>query len=393
MGCFGSRMDSRRKAMADDWTGAEYAFNVGSITTLDGCSPLDKIVIKFVGGEGKELSEKFSLEDTKLAEDKAKEYGEKIFTALKALHAKFKGDKDSDDKVQGKYTGKEAFAQIDAAVKLWCEKSGLEHKMEEEATAAAPEGMEGMMEMMEEMAEGGEVMEAAAEAPAAAKRETPEISAFGDFAGPGEIPKLLTAMMVAYPAFGDAVKVQVVGYELGGDGDDDFAEIAAITGAYVNAGERAEGDSYGAAWLGAEDLEELTEAAAAKETSCLIFPGVTTAWADKATAIGNAGEASGKTKVVFHFKGKVMKPCGDKALVFCRQFSKITDLKDEDGVKVCELEDFTDAAFATVKEYTDKVAELKAAAEAAAAAVGDAAADMMDKPMEEAMMMEEAPAE
>jgi hypothetical protein len=78
--------------------------------------------------------------------------------------------------------------------------------MEEEATAAAPEGMEGMMEMMEEMAEGGEEM-MMAEAPAAAKRETPEISAFGEIAGPGEIPKLLTAMMVAYPAFGDAVKV------------------------------------------------------------------------------------------------------------------------------------------------------------------------------------------
>jgi hypothetical protein len=137
----------------------------------------------------------------------------------------------------------------------------------------------------------------------------------------------------------------------------------------------------------------LTEAAAAKETSCLIFPGVTTAWADKDTAVGNAGEASGKTKVIFKFAGKVLKPCGDKAHVFCRQFSKIKELKDEDGVKVCELEDFTDAAFATVKEYTDKVAELKKAAEEAAAAAG-AAGEMMEEKMEDAMMMEEmAPAE
>jgi len=47
MGCFGSRTDSRRKGLTDDWTGCEFAFNVGSISTLDGCSPLDKIVIKF----------------------------------------------------------------------------------------------------------------------------------------------------------------------------------------------------------------------------------------------------------------------------------------------------------------------------------------------------------
>ena len=378
--------------MDDDWTGCEYAFAIGGVATLDGCSPLDKIVAKFAGGEGKELSEKLTLEEAKLAEDKAKELGEKIFTAIKALHEKFKGDKDSDDKVKGKYSGKDAFAQIDAAAKLWCEKSGLEHKMEEEATAAAPEGMEGMMEMMAdaEAMEGGEMMDgemaAAADAPAAAKRETPEISAFGEIAGPGEIPKLLTAMMVCYPAFGDAVKTQVVGYELGGDGDDSFAEVAAITGAYVNAGEKADGESFGAAWLGAEDLEELETAFKAKDTSALIFPGVVTAWADKDTAVGNAGEASGKTQVIFKFAGKVMKPCGDKAVVFCRQFAKIKDLKDEDGKKVCELEDFTEAAFATVKEYTEKFEELAKAAAAAAAAAGDMAMEPM---MEEAPMMEE----
>ena len=151
------------------------------------------------------------MEEAKLAEDKAKEFGEKIFTALKALEADFKGNKDSDDKVKAKYSGKEAYTQIKAACDLWCEKSGLEHKMEAEETAAAPEGMEGMMEMAAEgeAMEGGDEMAAAepmGDAPAAAKRETPAIADFGEIAGPGEIPKLLTAMMVCYPAFGDAVK-------------------------------------------------------------------------------------------------------------------------------------------------------------------------------------------
>ena len=307
MGCFGSRTDSRRKGLTDDWTGCEFAFNIGSISTLDGCSPLDKIVIKFAGGEGKELTEKLTLEEAKLAEDKAKEFGEKIFTALKALEADFKGDKDSTDKVKAKYTGKEAYEQIKAACDLWCEKSGLEHKMEAEATAAAPEGMEMMMEMAAEgeAMEGGEEMAAAPEgeamgdAPAAAKRETPAIADFGEIAGPGEIPKLLTAMMVCYPAFGDAVKQQVMSAELGGDDDGSFAEVAAITGAFVNAGEKADSESFGAAWLTAEDLEELDEAFKAKDASCLIFPGVVTAWPTKEAAIANAGEGNGKKQVVF----------------------------------------------------------------------------------------------
>jgi uncharacterized protein with GYD domain len=81
-----------------------------------------------------------------------------------------------------------------------------------------------------------------------------------------------------------------------------------------------------------------------------------------------------------------LKPCGDKAIVFCRQFAKIKEYKDG----VCELEDFTEAAFATVKEYTEKVEELKKALEAAGAVAGEAAEMamegdmMMDPPMMEA---------
>merc|ERR1712032_1624431 len=134
------------------------AFGVGGIATFEEFCPLDKLVVKF-------------------------------FEALKKLHEEYKGGKDDGEKMLfGKYTAKEAFTQIDSAVKMWCAKSGLEHKLEEEAPAAAPDGMEAMA--MEEAMEGGE-------------------DAFGEIAGPGEIPKLLLAMIVCYPAFGDAVKAQV----------------------------------------------------------------------------------------------------------------------------------------------------------------------------------------
>lgn len=110
-------MDAKRKALADDWTGGEYAYAVGGIATLDAFCPLDKIAVKFCGGEAKELKDGIGeLTDKKLAEDKAKELGEKVWTALKKLHADFKADKDSDKKVFGKYTAKEAFEQIDGAV-------------------------------------------------------------------------------------------------------------------------------------------------------------------------------------------------------------------------------------------------------------------------------------
>ena len=79
---------------------------------------------------------------------------------------------------------------------------------------------EGMMEMMaEEMAEGGmEMMGEEGAAATAPKRETPETSAFGEPKGPAEIPKVLLAMMVCFPAFGDAVKAQVLDHGFGCSG-------------------------------------------------------------------------------------------------------------------------------------------------------------------------------
>ena len=105
-------------------------------------------------------------------------------------------------------------------------------------------------------------------------------------------------MMVCYPVFADAVKAQVMEAELqsagmvpgvpmpsmslslpvpGLEGGADLSSVATITGAYLKAGAADEADSFGCAWLSAEDLEELTEAEAAKDTTVLVFPGATIA--------------------------------------------------------------------------------------------------------------------
>ena len=109
MGCFDSKMDAKRKALADDWTGNNFAHAVGSAETLEEFCPVDKLVLNLLG-ESAELKDKLGeIADHKMAEDKAKELGDKIFEGLKALHAEFEKNKDSDDKVFNKYTGKEAF--------------------------------------------------------------------------------------------------------------------------------------------------------------------------------------------------------------------------------------------------------------------------------------------
>lgn len=374
MGCLDSKMDAKRKALADDWTGGEYAFKVGSVADFTAFCPLDKIAVKFCGGEAKEYKDGIGeLTDAKLAEDKAKELGDKIFEALKKLHADFKKSESESGKAFGKYEHKDAFKQIDDAVKFWCEKSGFEHKLEE---AKAPEGMGGEEDKGEAdagMNEGGDgegekKEEAAATAP---KRETPETSAFGDIAEKVEIPKLLLAMYVCFPAFGDAVKAQVLDYDFDGSGSDDLAGAATLIGAYADAQEKAEGDSWGCAWCTDADLEELKAAAAEGSKQALVFPGTVVAWADEATAVGNAGEGSGKKKVIFKFNGKHFKPAGDKAVVFHRQFATVKKCEEKDGVTTVELADFAEACFKTVAEWSAKV---KAAGEGAAAAV-DAAKD------------------
>ena len=73
MGCFDSKMDAKRKALADDWTGMDFAFAKGNAETLEEFCPVDKIV-KVLLGDGAELKDKLGeLTDFKMAEDKAKE--------------------------------------------------------------------------------------------------------------------------------------------------------------------------------------------------------------------------------------------------------------------------------------------------------------------------------
>jgi len=380
-------MDAKRKALADDWTGGEYAFAVGTLATLDEFCPLDKIAVKFCGGEAKELKDGLGDPGLTLAEDKGKELGEKIWTALKKLHEDFKKEKDSDKKAYGKYTAKEAFEQIDEAVGKWCAKSGLEHKLEGEKPAEAPAGMEGEMAMGEAMEGGmemmGEDMMMAATAP---KREAPDFDAMCDAEGPTEIPKILLAMYVAYPVFGDAVKAQVLDHEFGGSGSDDLAAVATILNGYVDAQELAEGESWGCAWCTGDELEELKTLD--KEKSALVFPGTVVAWDSKDTAVGNAGEKpEGKNKVVFQFTN-TKHFAKDKAHIAHRVFCKVKEVKEGDETLVV-LDDFSDEAFKTVAAWTEKVKALAAAGEA----VVDAAKDAMMMGEEPMMMMEEAPME
>ena len=161
--------------------------------------------------------------------------------------------------------------------------------------------MEAMGEMMMEgeMMEGGDDMmmmegEMGMEA-MAAKMSLIAPDAFGDISGPTEIPKLLMSLMFVHPFFGDAVKFQVAHFELGGDSANTLAAVATMTAAHVNAGEKAEADSFGASWVTQDDLDELKDVMAAKDSSALVFPGVVGGWASKEDALGQATEVAGRT--------------------------------------------------------------------------------------------------
>ena len=403
MGCFGSRMDSRRKALDKDWTGADYAFAVANLKTLEGFCPLDKIAVAFCGGEGKELKDGIGeLTDAKMAEDKAKELGKKIFDAMEKLYNDLVDDyKDGtkEGEVFGKYTGTDAIAQMDACLKTYAEKSGVEGLTWPKAAEPTAEMMEsGMMEGMEAEAapmEGGEgegeaAKEGEGEAAAPAKKMSLiAADAFGEATGPAELPKLLLSLMFYHPVFGDAVKSQTMHFELGGDSNKDMAEVATIAAAYVNAGEAAEADSFGCAVLNDDDLEELKAVVGAKEDQALVFPGVVGAWASEEDALGQCNDATGKTKVLFKFKGKVLKPAGDKLHVFARQFATVESLEDPAEGKdfhVCTLGNYTEKVFATVAEYTTAAAEAVKALEALKDAVEDKKEDGEKKEMEGEMM-------
>merc|ERR1712227_1068139 len=172
-------------------------------------------------------------------------------------------------------------------------------------------------------------------------------------------------------------------YDLGGDKAANFGSIAAVVGAYVNAQEKAEESSCGAAWLTSDDMEELNEVVAQKDVKALVFPGIVGGWSDEKDALGQAPKADGKTQVLFKFKGKVFKPAGDKLFVFCRQFAKVESLEAPAGdakYHVCTLSDFTDHVYGTVEEW-------KTACDKVGAVVADAkdAAGMGEEKKEEDM--------
>lgn len=387
MGCLGSKEDKRRGELEDNFTGCEYAFVPGSVKDLQAFCPLDLIVAKWVGDK-KELKDKIG--EWPITEEKLKEISGEIWTSMKDFHAILAKTKDGDKAgaVFGKYTGKEAFEQMEAVMKSFADNSELGLKWPEEAAAAeAPTGMEGMegeMAAMDgEMAEGGDgemaamegMMEGMGMEAMAAKMSLIAPDAFGEAKGAAEVPKLLLSLMFTQPVFGDAVKSATMTFDLGGDkGVANFAGIAAVVGAYVNAGEKAEADSFGAAWLTGVDMEELQEVAAQKDAKALVFPGVVGAWSDQADALSQLCPADGKTKVLFKFKGKVLKPAGDKLHVFCRQFAKVESLEapaEGTDYHVCTLSDFTEHVYETVAAWSEAVGKLTAVvAEAKEAAEG-----------------------
>lgn len=285
---------------------------------------------------------------------------------------------------------------MEAVMTAFATKSGLDYKWPEEAAAEKPPGMEeAAPEMMDPAAEmeGGDA-EMAAEGEAAAKEGEDKpadamaamsliaADAFGAADGPAEVPKLLLSLMFYQPVFGDAVKSATMTFDLGGEkAVGNFAAIAALVGAYVNAGEKAEADSFGAAWLTGDDMDELKEVLEQKEAKALVFPGIVGAWSDQTDALGQLCKAEGKTKVLFKFKGKVLKPAGDKLQVFCRQFAKVESLEapaEGADYHVCTLSDFTAHVYDTVAAWTEAIGK-----------IGAVVADVMDAGKPADMMMDD----
>lgn len=200
------------------------------------------------------------------------------------------------------------------------------------------------------------------------------LDSFGEIGGAENVPKCLLALMISYPVFGDAVKAAVMTHDLGGDKSANFGSVAALVGAWVNAQEKAEESSFGAAWLTSDDMDELKECLEQKDVKAVVFPGIVGAWASETDALGQAPKCEGKTQVLFKFKGKVAKPAGDKLFVFCRQFATVESLEAPTGdnkYHVCTLADFTKHVYETVEAW-----------KGACATVGAVAADVKDAMME-----------
>lgn len=155
---------------------------------------------------------------------------------MKDLHAALEKDyKDGtkENEVMGKYTGTEAIEQVNKALTLFCEKTGLGTWPEAAAEEPPADGEKPAEMEMEKPAEDAPAMDAeggAEDAPAEDAKKDDMMAAmtsvsiglgdFGEIGSVEELPKLLVALAFSFPVVGDAVKAQVMHWELGGDSDD-----------------------------------------------------------------------------------------------------------------------------------------------------------------------------
>jgi len=132
MGCSGSREDTRRKALQDDFTGVGFTFKPADGTTPKDFCPIDKLAYNFIGGEGKELladgvGQYHHLE---AHADKSKEIGIALFKTLEKLHEELSSkysekDAEKERKINNKFSAKEAKAQINNVLTEIATKGGL----------------------------------------------------------------------------------------------------------------------------------------------------------------------------------------------------------------------------------------------------------------------------
>jgi len=422
MGCFGSRFDKRNSA-ADDFNTVGLQF-VGGAGQKDDKNPLDAVCLKY--GDGKEVDEWLKVGPlTMTAEEEGKKIATEAWVALcqqaKYLDGEF-GGSDKVKYVNGKYTSKDAIAQIDAVKAFLKEKNPdieFPEEVKEEAAAEEAPAMDGDMAAAEEAPmemEGGDDMEMM-EAPDLYKDDS---AAYDGFAN---LPALFLRCMTVHPYFGDIIKSTLIYYEFNFGGKElvplpkiglgDFtknplaakepkteawAGVAALVGSALDAAEAAETDVWFSGYYGDEDLEALKEI---EEGGSILFPGWIAGWKSEAEALSGIWENNGKNtvhKVVISTKTKCC------SAVVCRLFaqrfnSTKKSLEEKDGVWYLTVED-NSWDYKTLAEWKDwvKAEAEKAAAEAAAAKAAEGAGAAVDAGAEKAeegadMAMEAAAAE
>lgn len=314
MGCSGSREDTRRKALQDDYSGVACTFKPADSTTPKDFCPIDTIAYNFAGGEGKELSDAVGeYHHMDAHADKSKEIAQDLFNNLVTLHEELskmsEKDLEKPGKINNKYSGKEAKDQINNVLTELATKAGLGDDVKwpkveppvevpNDAGDAADMG-DGMGMDMGDMGMAPEAMMMGDEPKGMEGTAFLNPADFGDSDGPAKFPKLMIECMAVNPYFYDLVQSQVAFWDMGGNDKKKvtFQGVAACAGAIIQIGTASgeSGDSFGVGWLSNEDFADLDETHKNKENRCLIFPGTTLAYSSEADALGQAGEVKGKT--------------------------------------------------------------------------------------------------